>query len=139
MTTVPPPTSVDEYIADFSSDVQVILTQVRASMRRSLPDADERIRYGMAACMLGGRYALHLVGWKDHVGLYPVPALPADLEREVASYRTTKDTVRFLCCDSISANLIERIAAAAAAGRSDTGRSWGLHSVGRSVTMLAHA
>jgi len=139
MTTVPPPTSIDEYIADYSSDVQVILTQVRAAMRRSLPDAEETIRYGMAAFMLGGRYALHLAGWKDHVGLYPVPALPADLEREVASYRTTKDTVRFRYRDPIPLYLIERIAAAAAAGRSDTGRSWGLHSVGRSVTMLAHA
>lgn len=94
MTTVPAPASVDEYIAGFPSDVQVILTQVRAAMRRSLPDAEERIRYGMAAFMLGGRYALHFAGWKDHVGLYPVPALPADLEREVAPYRTTKDTVR---------------------------------------------
>lgn len=121
---MPAPTSVDEYVAGFPPEVQVILTQVRAALRRSLPDAEERIRYGMAAFMLGGRYGLHFAGWKEHVGLYPVPALPADLEREVAPYRTTKDTVRFRYRDPIPYDLIERIAAAvtASSGGSDTGR-----------------
>jgi len=116
MTTVPAPTSIDEHIASFPSDVQVILTEVRAALRRSLPDTEERIRYGMTAFMLGGRYALHFAGWKDHVGLYPVPGLSADLKREVAPYRTTKDTVRFRYRDPIPSELVERIAAAAADG-----------------------
>lgn len=122
---MPAPTSVDEYIAGFPSDVQVILTQVRAAMRSSLPEAEERIRYGMAAFMLGGRYGLHFAGWKDHVGLYPVPALPAELEGEVAPHRTTKDTVRFRYRDPIPYDLIARIAAAAAsaaAARADVGK-----------------
>lgn len=120
---MPAATSIDDYIAGFPSDVQLILSQVRAAMRCGLPDAEERIRYGMAAFMLGGRYAIHFAGWKDHVGLYPVPVLPPELEREVAPYRTTKDTVRFMYRDPMPYELMERIAAAAAAAaRADTYR-----------------
>lgn len=69
-----PVTTTEEYIATFPADVQPVLSDVAAAMRRALPGAEERIRYGMPAVVLGGRYALHFAGWKHHVGIYPVPA-----------------------------------------------------------------
>lgn len=106
-------TTIDEYVATFPDEVQPILTEVAAALRRSLPGAEERIRYDMPAFMLGdGRYALHFAGWKKHVGLYPVGPLDPELEAEVALYRTQKDTVRLLYRDPLPVELIERIARA---------------------------
>ncbi|KRD43601.1 hypothetical protein ASE38_05110 [Cellulomonas sp. Root930] len=104
--------TTDEYIATFPDDVRPILAEVAAALRRALPGAEERIRYGMPAFMLGGRYALHFAGWKHHVGLYPVATLDPELEAEVAPHRSAKDTVKLLYRDPVPTDLIERIATA---------------------------
>ena len=105
-------TTTQEYIATFPEEVQQVLAQVSAALRRALPGAEERIRYGMPAVMLGGRYALHFAGWKHHIGLYPVSPMGPELEAELAPYRAQKDTVRFLYREPIPYELIERLAVA---------------------------
>jgi uncharacterized protein YdhG (YjbR/CyaY superfamily) len=105
------PDTVDAYIASFPPDVQAVLIEVRRAIRAGVPDADEKVRYGMAAFMLGGRYAIHFAGWKRHVGLYPVPPLSGELETEVAPYRAAKDSVNFRYAEPIPFDLITRMAA----------------------------
>jgi len=104
--------ATDDYIATFPDEVRPILTEVAEALRRALPGAEERIRYGMPAFMLGDRYALHFAGWKKHVGLYPVAPLDAELEAEVAPYRAAKDTVKLLYTNPVPTELVERIAVA---------------------------
>ena len=82
------PATVDEYIAGFSPEVAERLTRVRAEIVDAVTAAsgtppEQKVRYGIAAVMLGGRYALHFAGWKKHIGLYPVPTLPEQLETEI--------------------------------------------------------
>ncbi|ROS27921.1 iron chaperone [Cellulomonas sp. PhB150] len=112
------PDTVDEYIAGFEPDVQEILQNVRLAIHRGVPGADEKIRYGMAAVMLGGRYAIHIGGWKKHVGLYPVPRFEGALEEAIAPYRSEKDSVTFRYADEVPYDLIQRVAEAIAAQRS---------------------
>lgn len=112
-----PALNVDEYIAGFSPEVQDILRQVRAAITAEVPRPTEKIRYGMPAVMLGGRYALHFAGWKKHVGLYPVPTLDDALETELAPFRAAKDSVNFPYSKPIPYDLIGRVAAAVVALR----------------------
>ncbi|EAU67105.1 conserved hypothetical protein [Stigmatella aurantiaca DW4/3-1] len=109
--------TVDAYIAAFPSDVQEILQRVRRAIGDAVPGGEEKIRYGMPAVMLGGRYALHFAGWKKHLGLYPVPALDDELEREIAPYRAAKDSVNFPYTKPIPYSLIERVARSLVARR----------------------
>ena len=102
--------TVDEYIAGFPPEVAdrlqrirgVILAEVHtpsgAEPQKAPPatgQPEEKVRYGIAAVMLGGRYALHYAGWNKHIGLYPVPTLAEPLESEIAPYRAEKDSVVF--------------------------------------------
>lgn len=41
------PRDIDEYIAGFPVDVQVILQKVRAAIKEAAPDAEEKISYRM--------------------------------------------------------------------------------------------
>lgn len=107
----------EDYIAGFTPEVQDILNRVREAIRSQVPGATEKIRYGMPAVMLGGRYALHFAGWKKHVGLYPVPVLDDTLEAELAPYRAAKDSVNFVYAKPIPYDLIERVTAAIVALR----------------------
>jgi len=115
-----PPADIDTYLAAFSAEQREVLEKVRRSIRSRVPSPEEKIRYGMPAIMLGGRYALHFAGWKKHVGLYPVPVLDAELEREIAPFRTAKDSVNF-AWNAVPYDLIERMTAAIVAVRGSGG------------------
>jgi len=109
--------TVDAYIASFPDDVQVILAAVRAALLRAVPGGEERVRYGMPAVMLDGRYAIHFAAWKKHLGVYPVARLDEALEAELAPYRAAKDSLNFVYAKPIPYELIERVAVALAARR----------------------
>ena len=116
------PTTVEDYIAGFPPEVAERLRRIReviiaavASHSGTVPE--ERIRYGMPAVMLGGRYALHFAGWKKHIGLYPVPRLDEPLESEIAPHRSEKDSVVFPHAAPVPYELIGRVAQAISARR----------------------
>ncbi|MBO9534182.1 MAG: DUF1801 domain-containing protein [Solirubrobacteraceae bacterium] len=114
------PTTIDEYFAAATPEVRAVLDDVRAVLLQAVPDAEEKYRYDMPAIMFGDRYGLHYAGWKQHLGLYPVGELPADLEAEAAPFRAKKDSVNFKYAQGIPLDLIGRIAAALAAKHSAT-------------------
>ncbi len=112
------PDTIDDYLSGLPDDARAIVSGVCDAVRRGVPGAEECVRYGMPAFMYpgsGARYALHVGGWKRHVGIYPVGELPDDLEAEVAPYRSKKDSVTFQYRDAVPLDLIERVAAALAA------------------------
>lgn len=111
------PSTIDEYIAGFPPEVAERLQRIRTVIEAEVPDPEERIRYGIAAVMLGGRYALHFAGWRKHIGLYPVPLLPSPVEDEIAPYRTEKDSVVFPHAKPVPYELIGRVTAAIVAMR----------------------
>ncbi|HKP07344.1 MAG TPA: DUF1801 domain-containing protein [Microbacterium sp.] len=109
------PATVDDYIAGFPPEVAERLTRVRTEIVDAVTAAsgaapEEKVRYGIAAVMLGGRYALHFAGWKKHIGLYPVPPLPEPLESEIAPHRAEKDSVVFPHSKDVPYELIGRVA-----------------------------
>ena len=102
--------TVDEYIASFPGEVQVILEDVRATIKNAVPGSGETIRYQMPCVMLGDRYLVHYAGWTKHIGLYPVPVADADLEPEIAPLRSDKDTVKLMYDRPVPHDLLSRIA-----------------------------
>ncbi len=109
--------TVDEYIAGFPPEVAERLQRIREAILAEVPFPEEKMRYGIAAVMLGGRYALHFAGWKKHIGLYPVPTLDQPLEGEVAPYRAEKDSVVFPHSAPIPYELIGQVTRAIVARR----------------------
>jgi uncharacterized protein YdhG (YjbR/CyaY superfamily) len=103
--------TIDEYIVSHPREVQVILTKVRKSIRKALPKADEKIKYGMPALMIDDRHAVYFAAWKRHIGLYPIYRSDDPIEEELAPYRDAKDTIKFPLNEPIPYDLIERIVA----------------------------
>jgi uncharacterized protein YdhG (YjbR/CyaY superfamily) len=68
---------------------------VRRAIRRAVPQAGEKISYGMATFTIEGKPLIYYAGWKNHVGLYPVPTGDPAFEEAIGPYRRAKDTVRF--------------------------------------------
>jgi uncharacterized protein YdhG (YjbR/CyaY superfamily) len=102
-------TDVDEYLAALPAEAQRVVRAVREAIKVGAPNSVERMRYGMPAIQIHGTYWLHFAGWKNHVGLYPVPFGDAEFEDEIAEFRSAKDSVTFLYSKAIPYALITRI------------------------------
>lgn len=46
--------NIDEYINNFSEEIQVLLNQIRRTIRQAAPEAEESISYGMPAFKTNG-------------------------------------------------------------------------------------
>lgn len=113
--------TVDGYIASFPPEVRAVLEDLRRLVRGVLPDAVEEISYEMPTYKVDGKALVYFAGWKSHVSLYPVPLLDEPLEREVAPFRSGKDTVRFPLSETIPDELVSRIVTALRDARTGAG------------------
>jgi uncharacterized protein YdhG (YjbR/CyaY superfamily) len=102
------PQTIDVYIAGFPAEVRDILQQVRQTVRRAAPDAEEAISYQMPTFKLKGNL-VHFAAFKSHIGLYPTPSATQAFQKELAPYKHGKGSIRFPLDQPIPYNLIERI------------------------------
>lgn len=101
--------SVDDYIASYPEETRTQLAGVRQAIRTVAPHAAEKISYGMATFTVEGKPLIYYAGWKNHVGLYPVPTGNQRFEEAIAPYRRAKDTVRFPVSRPVPLELIAEI------------------------------
>ena len=103
--------SVDEYIATHPLRVQALLQQVRRTLRKALPGAEEAISYQIPTYKLHARYVVYFAGWKQHYSLYPASArLVAELKDALAPYEVRKGTIRLPLSEPVPVRLITRVA-----------------------------
>jgi uncharacterized protein YdhG (YjbR/CyaY superfamily) len=105
----PAPTTIDEYIAAFSPEVQAILRKIRQVVGDAAPAAEEAISYQMPAFKLNGTL-VYFAAFKKHIGFFPPIRGDANLERAVSRYAGEKGNLRFSLDQPIPYDLIERIA-----------------------------
>ena len=101
--------TVAEYIEGFQGLTRERLDELRRLVLDILPDAVEGVSYGIAGFKVQGKPVVYLGGFAKHVGVYPITDLPADLEEEVAQYRSGKGTARFSNTEPLPRHLIERL------------------------------
>ena len=111
------PKSVDEYIAAQPEAVRAKLDQVRAAIRRAVPEAVEGIAYRMPGYKLHGKPMLYFAAFKQHYSLFAASGtFFATLADELRGYELAKGTVRFPLTGPVPVKLIAKIAKLRAAG-----------------------
>lgn len=111
------PKSVDEYIAAQPAAIRPKLEQVRAAIRRAVPEAEEGIGYRIARYKFHGKPMLYFAAFKDHYSLFAASStFFATLEEELKGYELRKGTIRFPLAKPVPVKLISRIAKLRAAG-----------------------
>jgi uncharacterized protein YdhG (YjbR/CyaY superfamily) len=102
------PTTTDEYIAQFSEDMQQILQKVRKVIKESTPGAVERISYGMPGFYLNGML-VWFAGHKTYIGFYPTGEGIEAFKGELISYKFSKGAVQFPLDRPIPYDLIRKM------------------------------
>jgi uncharacterized protein YdhG (YjbR/CyaY superfamily) len=86
--------TMDEYIAAFPKNVQVILENLRQVIKESAPGAEEAMAYGIPTFRLNGNL-VHFAAYKNHIGFYPTSSGIAAFKKELSPYKQSKGTVQF--------------------------------------------
>lgn len=100
--------SIDEYISQFSAEIQEILQSVRKVINETAPDAKEKISWQMPTFVLNGNL-VHFAAHKNHIGLYPGSSGIEKFKNEMAEYKNSKGAVQFPINKPIPFDLIRKI------------------------------
>ncbi len=103
------PGNIDEYIAGFPEEVQQILQQVRATIKKAAPEAEETISYAIPTFRLNKTNLVHFAAFKSHIGFYPAPTGMEAFKEELAIYKAGKGSVQFPLGKPIPQHLITSI------------------------------
>ena len=90
----PATASIDEYIAGFPEAVKETLSELRETIKRSAPQAVEKICYGIPTFYLNGNL-VHFAAYEHHIGFYPTPSAMAHFRKELKRYKSAKGSVQF--------------------------------------------
>jgi uncharacterized protein YdhG (YjbR/CyaY superfamily) len=100
--------NIDEYIATFPQDIQKLLNQMRATITKAAPKAEEAIRYAIPTFILNGNL-VHFAAFKNHIGFYPAPAGIEAFKKEVAPYEAGKGSLQFPLDKPLPLSLVTKI------------------------------
>jgi uncharacterized protein YdhG (YjbR/CyaY superfamily) len=103
------PVTIDDYIASCPKQAREKLEALRRLVHESVPGAEERIHYGMAAFFSGSGYVVWLAGYARHVGFYPGEQAITGFKRELSGYKSAVGSVRFPLDEELPVDLIRRM------------------------------
>jgi len=87
---------VDAYLEGVPEPQRRTLTQIRTTLEALLPDAEQMITYGSPTFKVGGKGVAGFAAFAGHCSYLPMSgSVTAALADELASYETTKGSVKF--------------------------------------------
>jgi uncharacterized protein YdhG (YjbR/CyaY superfamily) len=102
------PLNIDQYIAAFPEETQELLEQLRTTIKKAAPEAEEIISYGMPAFRFH-RILVYFAVHKNHIGFYPGASGIEVFKKEISLYKWAKGSVQFPLDKSLPFELITNI------------------------------
>ena len=100
--------SIDDYIKQFTPEVQEKLEALRKVIKESATDATEKISYQMPAFYLHGNL-VYFAAFMHHIGFYPTSSGIEAFKDELSVYKGSKGSVQFPIDNPLPYDLIRRI------------------------------
>ena len=101
-------TTINQYHQAFPKEIQIILEELRAIIKRTIPNAEEVISYNMPAFKQNG-ILVYYAAYKNHIGFYPTSEPIIVFKDKLTNYKTSKGAIQFPINESLPENLISEI------------------------------
>lgn len=102
-------TSINEYVSTLPENAQKAMSEIIAAIKDVVSDAEEHISYNMPAFKVNGEYFVHFSAWKNHIGMYPIPAGNEAFQKQIEPYRSAKSSLNFPLDKPMPIKLIEKV------------------------------
>ncbi len=104
------PTTVDEYIQVAPQEAQEKLREIRALLKKVVPNARETLKWGSPA-FEEGRILFSYSAYKSHLNFMPTGPAMEPFQEDLAKFKTGQDTIQFPYDKPLPKELIRKIAA----------------------------
>ena len=84
---------IDAYIDQQDPAIRPRLRAIRDTIREAIPEAEERISWGMPTYWKGYNI-IHFAAGKRHIGIYPGPDAILEFADKLQGYKTSKGAIQ---------------------------------------------
>lgn len=98
-------TLIEEYIKNLPEDQKKISTEMYLLIKELLPEAEEKMAYGMPT-FFQNENVVHFAPAKKHMGFYPTPSAVSAFADKLTDYKTSKGAVQFPYSQELPKKLI---------------------------------
>ncbi|GAC1459622.1 MAG: hypothetical protein PVSMB1_09590 [Gemmatimonadaceae bacterium] len=103
---------IDAYLANLDEPKRSTLHQLRQTIARIIPDAEQCISYGTPAFRLHGKVVAGFAAFKNHLSYLPHSgSVFPELRDHLGNYQTSSGALRFPIDKSLPADLVEKLIA----------------------------
>ena len=100
--------NINEYIAVFPKETQILLMEIRKIIAKNAPEATEKISYGMPCFFLHGNL-VYFAGYNKHIGFYPSGSGIEAFKHKLDKYKWSKGAIQFPIDKPLPVKLISDI------------------------------
>jgi uncharacterized protein YdhG (YjbR/CyaY superfamily) len=100
--------TVEQYLSSLPEHARVPAEQLRATIRKAAPEAEEVISYNIPAFKWKGMLVWY-AAFAHHLGLYPRVSAIEAFKKELSGYKSAKGSVQFPLDKPLPLGLISRI------------------------------
>ena len=98
----------DDYFSRQTPEVQILLEQIRQTIKKAAPEAEEVISYNMPAFKYQGML-VYFAAYKNHIGFYATPTGHSEFAAELSAYKQGKSSIQFPLNKPLPLDLITKI------------------------------
>ena len=102
------PKDIDSYISAFPASTKKLLEQVRSTIKKAAPKAEEAISYGIPTFKHNGNL-VHFAAFDSHIGFYATPSGNEAFKKELSKYKMGKGSIQFPIDEPMPLALIEKM------------------------------
>jgi uncharacterized protein YdhG (YjbR/CyaY superfamily) len=104
---------IDDYLANLDEPRRSTLSQLRQTIVRIIPDAEQCVSYGVPAFRLHGKVVAGFAAFKNHLSYLPHSgSVFPELRDDLADYPTSSGALRFPIDNPLPTELVEKLIAA---------------------------
>lgn len=100
---------IDDYLQNVAEPQKSELERIRAFIKKTVPDAEEVITYGMPGFKYKKKYLIAYAPFKDHMSIFPGGEAVTTFNNELVEYKTSKGAIQFTAKKPIPDTLLKKI------------------------------
>jgi len=101
-------TTVQEYFSSLPANTRAKLQELRNTIKKTSPEAEEVISYNIPAFKLNGMLVWY-AAFKEHIGFYPRASGIEAFKKELTKYKSARGSVQFPLDEPLPLALVTRI------------------------------
>ncbi len=101
--------TIEEYLKNVTLAQKAEFARIRKIVKRTVPEVEETISYGIPTFKYKGKYLLYFGAFKNHMSLFPGSYLIDSMKDKLKGFKVAKGTIQFTEDKTVPESIIKEI------------------------------